>query len=185
MSDLTTQVHWEDGAAELPPRRRLRLLTPVTGVLLAVLVAACGFLGGVLVEKGKAKGSGSPATPAAFAQRAGAAGGAFGGAGGGAASNATFGQVSTVHGRTLDVTDSQGNTVKVKIPSGVTVTRTAGSSVHAIHPGDTVVVEGSKGKDGTVSASTVRATAASQGGGGGALQQLFGGGGGGRAGGTP
>jgi len=183
-------IEWTDETMEeLRPRRRLRLLTPVTGTLLAVLVAACAFAAGVLVEKGQAGSGGTTAAPAAaFARRAGAGGGAgaggfFGPGAGPGGGGATVGQVSSLHGRTLDVTDTQGNTIQVKVPAGVTVTRAAPSSVHAIHPGDTVIVQGSRRSNGTISATSVRTTPATTGGGGGgggggsALNQLFGGGG--------
>jgi hypothetical protein len=178
------EEYWEDEPPEeLPPRRRLRLVTPLTGALAGLLLGALGFIGGVLVEKGKT--SSQPAAPSGFASfaraRAGGAGALGGGAGG---ANATVGQVSMVHGRTLYVTDSQGNTIKVTVPSGETVTRAANSSVRAIHSGDTVIVQGSKGKNGAITASSVRATAASSSGTGSALGQLFGGGGGGGAGGA-
>jgi hypothetical protein len=170
------EEYWESEPEELPPRRRLRLLTPLTGSLAGLLLAALGFIGGVLVEKGKTTSqAAAPAGLASFA-RAGAAGAAPG-AGGppGGAGNATVGQVSMVRGRTLYVTDSQGNTIKVTVPAGESVTRAANSSVHAIRSGDTVVVQGTKGKNGAITASSVRATAASSGGGGSALGQLFGG----------
>jgi hypothetical protein len=44
---------WLDDAEELPPRPRRRLLTPIPLTLLAILAIACGFIAGVLVEKGQ------------------------------------------------------------------------------------------------------------------------------------
>jgi hypothetical protein len=163
------EEYWEEEPPEeLPPPRRLRLLTPLTGSLAGLLLAALGFVGGVLVEKGKTTSQAAAPSGVAAFTRAGAG-------------NATVGQVSMVHGRTLYVTDSQGNTIKVTVPAGESVTRAANSSVRAIHSGDTVVVQGSKGTNGVITASSVRASAASSGGGGSALGQLFGGGGGGGA----
>jgi len=63
------------------------------------------------------------------------------------------------------------------LPAGAGVTRTTNSSVRAIHPGDSVVVQGAQRKDGSISATSIRATAASVGGSA-AISQLFGGGGG-------
>jgi hypothetical protein len=60
------------------------------------------------------------------------------------------------------------------------VSKTITTSVHSIHPGENVVVQGSKGKGGAVNATSVTATPASSSGssgGGAVLSQLFGGGG--------
>jgi hypothetical protein len=197
MSDQATaptEEHWIDDLDELPARPRRRLLTPLTGGLLAVLVAVCGFIGGVLVEKGQSSSSPGGNFAAAAARLGGAAGagGARQGTSGGAAGapgglfaggqpgNVTAGQVSSVEGRTLYVTTPQGNTVRVKVPNGESVSRSVTTSVHAIHPGDSVVIQGSRGSSGRITASSVRATQASSSGSGSgssALGQLFGGGG--------
>lgn len=190
MSDTAV---WEDETTEqLPPRRRRRRwVTPVTGTLIAVLLCALGFIAGALVERGKASpgtSAGGGAARAGVAQRFGAGGGfARGGVpGAGAAAapggaNATVGQVANLSGRTLYLTDTQGNTVKVRVPKGATVTKTSNAGIGAINPGDSLVVQGARAKNGTVTAASVRATAASVGAGG-ALSALFGGGGGSRGG---
>lgn len=207
MSEQTTvlhdpeQDHWVEDIDELPPRPRRRLITPVTGALLAILLVAGGFIGGVLVQKGQNSGGGGGLganaarafAAAAAGRHAGGAGGAgaaggFRGAPGGA--TPTIGQVTNVQGKTLYVTTTQGNTVKVSVPEGATVTRTTSSSVKDVHPGESVIVQGTKRSDGSISASSVRATsqaasgggaaaggAGGAGGGGSVLNQLFGSGG--------
>jgi hypothetical protein len=173
---------------ELPRRPRRRLM----GVganraalgLIGVLLTACGFIGGVLVEKGQSSTSGlasrfaalrSAASGAATAHTG--AGGFLGGGGGGAsgAAGATFGQVAYVSGSTLYVANAEGNTVKVLTSAASTVTKTVKSDVKGIHPGETVIVAGSPGANGSVSAETIRVSEA--GGGGGGLGALLGGGG--------
>ena len=56
-SSRTDEQEWDEPIDELPPRPRRRLLgaggNPVVLVLLGVLLIACGFIGGVLVEKGQ------------------------------------------------------------------------------------------------------------------------------------
>jgi hypothetical protein len=167
--DYATEQVWDREPNELPPRRRRRLLTPLTGALLGVLLVGCGFLAGALVEKGQV-GSTTAASPFAARGAGARASGGGGGAGGGVAAalggqggSATVGQVSSVRGRTLYVQDTQGNTIKVALPTGANVIRTTTSRVGAIHPGDTVIVQGSQGANGTVNASSVRATAAGAG----------------------
>ena len=175
--DLEEDRYWDEADEELPPRRRRRLLTPLTGGMALALVAACGFIAGALVEKGQTSTSAAPG--AGFARRAAAliggaaAGGGRGAGAGGFGGSAVVGQVATVRGNTLYVVDQQGNTLKVATVKGGTVTRTTGSRLRSIHPGDSVVVQGSRRGDGTIAATSVRSTAASLGGG--ALGQLFGG----------
>jgi uncharacterized membrane protein YgcG len=163
-----TQPHTRDEAAlddtewieddELPPRPRRRWLTPLTGTLLGILLLACGFVAGALVEKGQ--GSSSPAAAAGGFRRAGAAAAAFGQSPRGAGGNATIGRVSSLQGRTLYVTTTDGNTVQVNVPAGEQLSRTTAAGVRDIHPGDTVVIQGSAANDGTITASAVRATSA-------------------------
>jgi hypothetical protein len=56
---------WLESSAELPPRPRRRLLSPAPLALLGVLLTACGFIGGVLVEKGQTSSSNASAGGAA------------------------------------------------------------------------------------------------------------------------
>lgn len=185
--DAATGEGFDEHLEGLPPRRRLRLLTPVTGVLTGLLLAALGFVAGVAVEKSRAGQAGATGSAEGGGQRGAGQGEAAGGAGqhGGAGAPAAgnranlVGQVSSVRGRVLYVTDSQGNTIRVSVPAGGSVARMSSSRVSRIQPGDTVVVQGSRGRGGAVTAGSVRATDASLGGAGGPLAQLFGSGGGG------
>ncbi len=174
----------EEYEEDLPHRPRRRLVTPFNLSLLGVLLVAGGFIAGVLVEKGQTTSTTSAASGVAgLARRAGLTGSGATGAGaaarslfgGGGGANATTGTVSLNNHGTLYITDSEGNTIKVVQASGGTVTRTDVGSVSAIHPGDTVIVSGPKASDGTVTATSIRATAANAAGG---FASLFGGGGG-------
>lgn len=145
---------------------RVRLLT---GGLVLLLVLAGGFWGGVVAEKHH--GSGSSSAASALASRfgasrasgvgAGAAG--FGGFGSGTGTNGggtlTTGTVIDVQGNVIDISDASGNIVKVQVGPSTNVTRTAKSTSAGIQIGDTVVVTGSPGSGGTVSAGAVRASA--------------------------
>jgi hypothetical protein len=135
---------------ELPRRPRRKLVTPLTASLTAVLIAALGFLGGVQVQKSAAD-SGSPVGAGRFTgARLSPQGGS---------SDATVGTVANVNGHTLYVTDASGNTIRVKTNGNSKVTRTAVSKAAAVHPGDTVIVRGTKSNSGTVTATAVTATA--------------------------
>ena len=148
---------WPDAAAEVQIGRRPSRLTPLTGGLLALAIAAVGFVGGVLIEKGQTGSSGGAALPGGLQVPG---GGPAGLAAAQSAGGTTFGTVANVTGRTLYVTDAQGNTIKVLTTKGSTVTRSASSKVGDIHPGDTVVIQGQQRRSGTVKAQSIRASAA-------------------------
>jgi hypothetical protein len=145
---------------ELPPRPRNRFLRPLPISLLAVLIAALGFLGGVEVQKGSGEGA-SASSPfggglpslqgAPFAAASG------GGAGGGEG-EAITGTVTGVNGKTVYVKDPEGTVHAVRAAAGATVTRTAKAEAKGIHPGDSVVVEGTQNGS-KVTATSIRATA--------------------------
>jgi hypothetical protein len=170
------QDEWLDQPEELPRRPRRRLLTPVPLGLLAALLIACGFIGGVLVEKGQgdttsANGTASSAVTSRLAALKGAAPGAgagsaagsgskggasaFPGLGGAGSGGVTTGEVAYVSGSTLYVTDSQGNTVKVTAAAGSKVTKTVSTKAQSIRPGATVVVLGTKAGNGSISATSI------------------------------
>jgi hypothetical protein len=198
---------WAQESDELPPRPRRRLLgaggNPIFLALLGVLLIACGFIGGVLVEKEQTASSGSASGASGLAARfaalrgagaagstttggsasggasSGAAGGGFAGrfGGFGGAGGATIGEVSYISRSTLYVTNSEGNTVKVTTSPASSITKTVKADLHGIHPGETVVVRGAKGSGGAVSAESISVSTAAGGGastGGGGLGSLFG-----------
>jgi hypothetical protein len=159
-------------ADELAPRPRRRLATRWTVASSVVILLALGFIGGVLVQRGRQPAAGAGGGPQAAAGAGPGAGFGAGragpGAGGPAAGAGTgdgggtapvAGKVSSVDGNTLYVTTSEGTTVKVRTSSSAKVTRTAKSRVGAVHPGDTVVITGTTAASGTVTAAQITATA--------------------------
>ncbi|HXC46039.1 MAG TPA: hypothetical protein VNU24_05485, partial [Solirubrobacteraceae bacterium] len=172
----------EPPESELPRRPRRKLLgvsgNPIPLALLGVLLTACGFIGGVLVEKGENSSSSSVGGASGLASRfaalrAGASGASSGASGAGAGSGArgffggssggagagftrpTAGTVAYLDGSTLYVTNSEGNTVKITTSAGTTVNKTVKSSVKAIHPGETVTVTGETGSGGSLNAESI------------------------------
>jgi hypothetical protein len=172
----------QDGAP-LPRRVRRQFFNRRSAALGALVTCAIGFYAGIRVEKGQLSnsssavgsgaggGGGRAAAFAALAGRGGATGssatgasgsgrgaatgapgGGFGGAGG---ANASFGTVAGVKGKTILVTDTSGNTVKVKITSSTKITKNQSVSRHAIRPGDTLVVTGAAGSGQTTNAATI------------------------------
>ena len=198
--EIDPQDGWaqERDDEDLPRRPRRRLLAPLPVALLLALLTACGFIGGVLVEKGSASsttGASGAGGAARFAglRGAGGAGGASGAgaaattgggtgaaAGPGGAGGATTGTVAFIQGSTLYVTNAEGNTVKVKTSAASSVSKTVKSSVAAIHPGESVVITGGSSTGGVITAEAIRVGAGAgspfggAGGGGGGAQSLFG-----------
>ena len=157
----------------LPRRTRRQFLNRRTAALAALVTCAIGFYAGVRVEKSQMAsssgaltgGSGAGARAAAraggFAALLGARGGASGAgggatpAGGAGGANASFGTVASVKGKTIYVTDTSGNTVKVKVSSATKISKTESASRHAIRPGDTVIVSGVPASGGATTAATI------------------------------
>jgi hypothetical protein len=160
MTDTVThedeRLEAEPWGEQLPRRERRRLVTPITAALAAVAIAAAGFIVGVQVQKSQGSAG---ATAGRVGGLPGAAGGRGAGGQAGQASDATVGEVSSVDGKTFYVDDASGNTIRARAGKGAKVTRNAVSSIGAIHPGDTVIVQGATATSGTVVASTIGATA--------------------------
>ncbi len=143
------------------PRKGIRVSVP-TMVLFGLLIAAGGIWGGAALQR--TRGTTSPTSAASsFAslfRSAGASGTTGSGASGSFGAAAATGTVTEVSGSTLYVTNSSGDLVKVTVGPAATVTRNAKSSLGALQVGDTVIVEGTKASNGSVSATSVSATAA-------------------------
>lgn len=143
---------------QLPPRPRRRLVTRWSAATGVVILLALGFIGGVLVQRGKQPAAAASATGAGLGAGPGRASpGAAGNADGGGPAPVA-GKVASVDGGTLYVTTNQGTTVKVRTNDAAKVTRTAKSRVGAVHPGDSVVITGSTGANGAVTAGQITAT---------------------------
>jgi len=165
--DATDSLGDEDWPTQTA-KRGIHLRTP-TAILVALLLAAAGLWGGSFLQK--QNGSTAGATSVAAAR---AAFSRVGGAGSSASATAsgTSGTVTDIIGNTLYVTNSSGQLIKVTVSSSATVTRNASSSLSGLKPGDTVTVQGTTPTNGSMTASSVAATAkgvSSAGGFGGAL----------------
>ena len=136
--------------------RRRRKLPRVTLALAVAIVGAGAFIGGAEAQKHLGSSASSSSNNSAAANLASrfrgtnSAGGqaTFGGGG-------TVGTVTAIKGSTLYVTDSSGNTVKVRTTAASQVTKTVTGTVKDIKPGDTIVVRGSTGSNGTIAADSI------------------------------
>jgi hypothetical protein len=143
------------------PRPGLRLKYP-TAVLVALLIGAGGLWGGAALQRAHGT-SGTGSAAANFARlfsSTGSSGFTRGGFSGLSSAGAASGIVTTIEGNTLYVTTASGGLVKVILGASTTYTREAKSTASAMQPGDTVIVQGTSEKNGTVVATSVADTAA-------------------------
>ncbi|MGH3289356.1 MAG: hypothetical protein ACRDPD_32550 [Streptosporangiaceae bacterium] len=179
----------DDDDAELTAvltRRPRAKLPSLTLILLAIVVASAGFLGGALVGKHYgssgsgnlaaafrglaaartgASSSASAGTSTGTGARSGFPGGAGGGFGGG---NATIGTIKLIDGATVYVQTTAGDVVQVATSAGTKVTVSSTVPVKDLKPGETVIVEGSKNSSGAIAATSISQTSLGGGFGGGA-----------------
>ncbi len=146
----------EGGLDDIPPRPR-RHRSKLTVALAVVVLVAAAFAAGAFANthwgssaaaSSNTFGRGQVGNGQAGTGTAGAGGG-FGRFGGGA-----IGKVVAVSGNTITVQTAQGTTVKVDA-SSAQVTRSQPITVSGVKPGDNILVQGSTGSEGTVSAATI------------------------------
>jgi hypothetical protein len=160
----------------LPRRPRRQFLNRRSAALAALVTCAVGFYAGVRVEKGQLSSSSTglrlPASAGAGATRASGSGtraagggvrtGGFPGFNGGApGGSASVGTVSSVNGKTLVLTETSGNTVRVRLTSSTKISKSQSVSRKAVRPGDAIVVQGAANEQGTTVAASLTDTGAS------------------------
>lgn len=174
---LSSPLDDDDDLTAVLTRRPRAKLPSLTLVLAAIVVASAGFLGGALV--GKHYGSSSSGNLAvAFSRLAGARASASAGSGGtgsGSGSgfggraglfgggNATVGTIKLIDDGTVYVQTTAGDIVQVTTSAGTRVTVSSTIPVKDLRPGETVIVEGSKGSSGAIAATSISQTSLSPG----------------------
>ncbi|MFG1998675.1 hypothetical protein ACGFNU_05955 [Spirillospora sp. NPDC048911] len=161
--------------AELAAQPRSRALPGPTVYLGAGVLLVAGFLGGIQAEKVWSDGdAGQPATaqrgygggqrgfggaPPGYGGAQPGSGGqrGFGGPGNGTgtAGGLTTGTVVKIVGTTVYLRTADGKTVKVKTSGATKVQVTRTGSVNDLKSGTSIIVRGSAGTDGTVTATSV------------------------------
>jgi hypothetical protein len=137
-----------------PGRPRRRFFNRKSAALAAAITCAAGFYAGVGVEKSQLASAATTTTASAppagatlqgsTAPGSGARAGFPGAARGGA--NASIGTVSSVNGKTVYLTDTTGNTVKVTLSSATKITKSESVSKASVRPGDHAQRTGSTAK---------------------------------------
>jgi hypothetical protein len=125
-------------------------------VFSALLLLMAGLWLGAYLQRGQASTS---TTSLSSLFGAGATGGTGAKALAKAAAKSTTGTVTDIEGHTLYVTTSSGSLVAVKVSSSTTLDRNASTTLAGLKPGDSVTVQGTKEKNGTVEATSVSDTA--------------------------
>jgi hypothetical protein len=160
-------------ASDLLPAHPRKGIPRVTAILGVGLLVAATFLAGIEAQKqwggNSSNANGFGARAAAFRAAAGGTGtaganggaqGAAPGAGGGffrrAGGGVTTGKVKLVQGSTIYVTTTDGNTVKVSVPTSTAITKSVTTKLSGVHPGDTVTAIGTTSSDGVIKAVSVR-----------------------------
>jgi hypothetical protein len=148
--------------AELPPKRRIPVLTK--GLIVGILVVVA-FGGGVMIQKQHDAGSASassgfPSFAGGIPAGAGAGGGGAsnGGASGGstaASGPVVVGTVVGVAGNDVTVKDLGGSTHVVHVSATTGLAATSVDWSTSLKPGTTVSINGTKTDDGTITATTV------------------------------
>ena len=134
-----------------------RVVTPLTRVLLVLLVGAMGFwFGACLKDGGGGGGAGAPGGAGAGAGAGPAAGPGGAGAGGaGAGSGGLAGVVKLVEGGAVYVTDATGKVTKVVTGPETKISVTTDAEVSDLAPLQNVTVQGKANPDGSFTATAI------------------------------
>jgi hypothetical protein len=146
-----------DGPAEpidedFAPRPRFRL-SALSILLIAILVAGLGFLGGVSVGQDHASSSGGTGGRATGNARGGEGFGNFGGGTTTTTVPVVIGTIASVKGQTVVVKNLGATSVTVHMTATTTVTKTA--TAPALAAGQSVSVYGTTGSDSSVTATNI------------------------------
>jgi hypothetical protein len=117
-----------------------------TLALVVALVAVAAFGGGVFFQRS----TGAAATTSSTA--GGPAGQGFGDGGGG---GFVSGEITKVSGTTLTVTQPDGSQVEVTTTDSTDVKVSSDGSLSDLKPGDSILVQGEQGSNGSVAATSV------------------------------
>jgi hypothetical protein len=165
IADQYLDADAEDEDDDYLPRPQVgRRIPALTAALLLAILATGAFFSGVEVQKraGKAKAtntSAALATAGATGNTNGAAatgtGGAAGFGGSGRAGGRSIGLVTNVQPGVISITDAQGNVVKITTTANPTVSKSTQGTLSDIQIGNTIVVQGQQGSDGSVKATSI------------------------------
>lgn len=160
---LDAQAQQDDDLAVLLAKREHARPNRATWALLTLLVLTAGFVGGALTYRAYGPASSNAVPDFATAMAAGMPrmpgstddSAASGSAGGAVPAGMTAGTVTLVDGTKLYVTTADGSVVIVTVPDTASLTSQREITLAELSAGDSVVVRGETGEDGTVTATSV------------------------------
>jgi hypothetical protein len=135
------------------------------GALIAVAVGGGSFFGGMMYGESQARSSFTGQAGAAGRFGAGQAGqggtqgsGQTGTQGGARAGGLVFGTIQSLGANDLTVTEQNGNVVQVHVTGTTLIQKQASVGLADLTQGDSVVVSGSQGSDGSITAGSLQVT---------------------------
>jgi hypothetical protein len=138
----------------------------IVGIVVLLLVAGGSFFGGTVYGKNQAQA-------ALIARRQGGFGGANSNAQGQPGANGRiggqggmFGQIQSIGDGSLVIKDNNGKETQVKVTDTTLIQKQATVKLNDLATGETVIVSGSTGADGTITARSVQVAPAGRFGGG-------------------
>ena len=124
----------------------------ILGIVVLLLVAGGSFFGGTVYGKNQAQTALAARRPGGFGGANGQPGanGRTGGQGG------IFGQIDSIGDGVLVIKDNNGQQTQVKVTDTTLIEKQAAVNLTDLATGETVIVSGSKGTDGVVTARSVQ-----------------------------
>jgi len=138
-----------------------RTIQIIVGIVVVLVVAGASFYGGMVYGKSQAQPSFASRREGGFPNAAGGNGQFPGQAAQGANGRTSgqggiFGQISSVGDGVLTITDNNGKETQVKVTDTTLIEKQASVKLTDLATGDTVIVSGSTGTDGTITARSVQ-----------------------------
>ena len=124
----------------------------ILGIVVLLLVAGGSFFGGTVYGKNQAQTALAARRPGGFGGANGQPGanGRTGGQGG------IFGQIDSIGDGVLVIKDNNGQQTQVKVTDTTLIEKQAAVKLTDLATGETVIVSGSKGADGVITARSVQ-----------------------------
>ena len=134
-----------------------RIVWIILGIVVLLLVAGGSFYGGTLYGKSQAQTAFTARRPGGFGDANGAGQGLPGAnARAGGQGGMLFGQIEEIGDGVLTVTDNNGKQTKVTVTDTTLIEKQASVKLTDLAQGETVMVSGSTGTDGTITARSVQ-----------------------------
>ena len=134
-----------------------RTIQIIVSVVVLVIVAGGSFYGGMLYGQSESRSGRTAGARFAGGANGGTPGfGVQGGTGGQGRQGGVFGQITEVGASYIVITDNNGKQTKVMVTDTTLIEKNASVKLTDLATGDTVIISGSAGSDGTYTARSVQ-----------------------------